>query len=361
LGYKFDIVILDYLDCLESHKKTSDRNEAELAIVKSFEAMAADFDIPAWSAIQSNRSGFDAELVEAHQTGGSIKRVQKAHFFMSVAKTADQKEAHLASIRIIKARFAQDGQTFKDCVFNNDTMEIRIEDARYANAKPFRAMKKYDSEDLNKLEKHADDIEEKPSANLAMHRHISQFADRAVEKVNDDTVNDTEIKKITDYSPSEINEMLKKNNEKPVETENLLTLENTTTDTAIIEMPPLIEEIVDVFDEACPFEWTGKSETVTLNEPKEVKLEDIPPVIQPKIENNLPVENKTEINYDEMNRVFTPEKTEETEKKSPQMNSLSQTGGSTFLIDPDAPSDACVQILNILDKKGREQGIIKKE
>ena len=130
-GFKYDIVVLDYLDCLESHKKVSDRNEAELVIVKSFEAMASDLDIPCWSAIQSNRSGFDAELVEAHQAGGNIKRVQKAHFFMSVAKTPDQKEASLASIRIIKARFAQDGQTFKDCVFNNDTMEIRITDEKY--------------------------------------------------------------------------------------------------------------------------------------------------------------------------------------------------------------------------------------
>ena len=108
-GIKFDILVLDYLDCLESHKKTPDRNEAELVIIKSFEALAADFDIPAWTAIQTNRSGFNAEYVEAYQTGGSIKRVQKAHFFMSVAKTADQKEANLASIRIIKARFAQDG------------------------------------------------------------------------------------------------------------------------------------------------------------------------------------------------------------------------------------------------------------
>ena len=92
-GFKFDLLVLDYLDCLESHKKSSDRNEAELAIIKGFEALASDFDIPAWTAIQTNRSGFDAEFVEAYQSGGSIKRIQKAHFFMSVAKTADQKQA----------------------------------------------------------------------------------------------------------------------------------------------------------------------------------------------------------------------------------------------------------------------------
>ena len=152
-NFKFDLLVLDYLDCLESHKKdTPDRNEAELAIIKGFETLASDFDIPAWTAIQSNRSGFDAEFVEAHQSGGSIKRIQKAHFFMSVAKTPDQKEAHLANIRIIKARFATDGQTFKDCIFNNDTMEIRIEDDRFKYNKLNAGKKKYGDGDIDKLE-----------------------------------------------------------------------------------------------------------------------------------------------------------------------------------------------------------------
>lgn len=54
-GYKFDVIVLDYLDCLESHKKTPDRNEAELTIIKSFIALSADFNIPCWSALQSGR------------------------------------------------------------------------------------------------------------------------------------------------------------------------------------------------------------------------------------------------------------------------------------------------------------------
>ena len=166
-GFKYDIIVLDYLDCLNSHIKTTDSNHADLIIVKSFEAMAGDFNIPCWSAIQSNRGGIDSELVEANQTGGSIKRVQKAHFFMSVAKTPDQKEAHLANIRIIKARFAQDGQTFKDCIFNNDTMQIVIRDDRYSSKKHY-GMKKYGDAELERLEKKTSSIE--------LHTRISDAA-----------------------------------------------------------------------------------------------------------------------------------------------------------------------------------------
>lgn len=187
-GIKFDILVLDYLDCLESHKKSPDRNEAELAIIKGFEALASDFDIPAWTAIQSNRSGFGAEFVEAHQSGGSIKRIQKAHFFMSVAKTPAQQEANFANIRIIKARFAKDGQTFEDCLFNNDTMQIIIDDPRYRNSKVYKGLKHYDEGDINKFENHAEKLKDK-SSDLPMHEAICRREDLILDKVNDDAVN----------------------------------------------------------------------------------------------------------------------------------------------------------------------------
>lgn len=127
-GIKFDIVILDYIDVLESHKRSVDQNASELAIIKSFEAMASDLDIPCWTAIQTNRTGYNSELVDTSQMGGNIKRAQKTHFLMSIAKNAQQKLDHQANIAILKARMSQDGHVFKDCIFNNDTMEIRITD-----------------------------------------------------------------------------------------------------------------------------------------------------------------------------------------------------------------------------------------
>jgi len=201
-GFKFDMLVLDYLDCLESHKKSQDRTEAELQVVKSFEALASDFEIPCWSAIQSGRSGFGAEFVEAHQTGGSIKRIQKAHFFMSVAKTPAQQEANFANIRILKARFAKDGQTFEDCIFNNDTMQIIITDPKY----PVKnQLKHYDENDISKVESTANKI----------HTIVSQFAEDS--KSVDDTIPNT-ISDVVNMSPNEINRLLQRNTE--FETEN---------------------------------------------------------------------------------------------------------------------------------------------
>ncbi len=78
---------------------------------------------------------------------------------MSVAKTKDQQEASLANIRIIKARFAKDGQAFNDCVFNNDTLEIKIEDPKYPLQT--KGLKHHDSEDINKLDESIVEIQKK--------------------------------------------------------------------------------------------------------------------------------------------------------------------------------------------------------
>lgn len=209
-GFKFDILVLDYLDCLESHKKSPDRTEAELVIIKGFEALAADFNIPAWTAIQGNRSSFGSEYLEAHQSGGSIKRIQKAHFFMSIAKTQEQQEANFANIRILKARFAKDGQSFEDCVFNNDTMTIIIDDPRYRSSKSYKGLKHYD--DASGLENKMEKLIEK-SSDAPIHAAINKHQEGAlVEKLNSDEINrllhenntveaNDDIKPQTDFHP----------------------------------------------------------------------------------------------------------------------------------------------------------------
>lgn len=376
-GFKFDLVVIDYLDCLESHKKSPDRNEAELTIIKSFEAMAADFDIPAWSALQSNRSGFGSEFVEAHQTGGSIKRVQKAHFFMSIAKTPDQQEANLANIRIIKARFAKDGQTFSDCTFNNDTMQIIIEDSRYSNTKVYRGLKKYDSDDVDKLETHAEKVQDnKPSTNLIIHSHISQFEEKAIEKVNDNTVNEP-VKSITEHSPTEINDLLKQNAEnnsiitvqpiiepvygndikKPTTGDTILEIDETAKNDGANEgvnegaiegvKTGIVEEIIENIEDV--FAWSGESYNVNVVE-TEVKIENVQPekpIIVESIVTTQIEEKKTEITVPKENFNIKNINKEEIKK--------------LFLIDPDAPTGEHLDVIEMLKKREKEQGVIKKE
>lgn len=160
LGIKYELIVLDYLDCLESHKSGLTPHDAEFAIVKSFESMASELDIPMWSGLQGNRSGISVDFIGTEHMGGNIKRAQKTHFLMSVAKSPQQKESGTANIQILKARFASDGQQFKDCIYNNNTMEIRVTDTNYRTG---TTMKKYGEDDLKKLDNH----------NIKLHSEIS--------------------------------------------------------------------------------------------------------------------------------------------------------------------------------------------
>jgi hypothetical protein len=125
---KFDMIVLDYIDCVESHEKNnnSDTLSNELKVVKAFEAMLAELNIPGWSAIQGNRNSLGAEVVTTNQMGGNIKKAQKTHFLMSIARSDEQKEKGVANIKILKSRFGRDGILFEDCLFNNDTLQINI-------------------------------------------------------------------------------------------------------------------------------------------------------------------------------------------------------------------------------------------
>jgi len=315
-GFKFDIVVLDYLDCLDSHKKTADRNEAELVIIKSFEAMAGDLNIPCWSAIQTNRTGFDAELVEAHQSGGNIKRIQKAHFFMSVAKTPDQKEAHLANIRIIKARFAQDGQTFKDCIFNNDSMQIIINDDRYASNK-YKGLKKYGEAEIEKLESKTNAIHAKLSDKLAEEQHN----EAVLESLKDSYLNNlSKTNKEFNGAIEGANEGIKTNDIEEFSTPFEL---DETYDAANDVVGDVANDAVSdgVNDDVIPnLGWTGETFTTAI----EVEVVN---------HNSVTISEKVYV---------TP------------TNDL-------LLIDPDAPEQSQKHVFDILKKSREGQNVIKKE
>jgi replicative DNA helicase len=356
-GFKFDIVVLDYLDCLESHKRTADRNEAELVIVKAFEALAGDLNIPCWSAIQSNRSGFGAELVDAQQSGGNIKRVQKAHFFMSVAKTDDQKEASLANIKIIKARFAQDGQIFKDCIFNNDTMEIIINGDKYVGIRNNK-LKKYGEEELNKLENATNNINK-------VHVAASLALDAKDEDEFKNALQNDMLKKYLEDHPDEIpktesNEIIVSgdigqlpdtlipivdlggHHQTLREDETLYTVKEKTEDNFELEEDKPIEKIdavsdganEGVSDGAIPdlLEITGKTENVVTNE-IEVNIDVIKQTETPKIEEKTVVH---EINEEKNNNFFITEK---------------EFG------DPDAPSNTHKSLYDVLTKMAKSQKV----
>lgn len=123
-GFRPDILLLDYIDCVQASKKFDDANVAEGNIMRQFETLLSEFDIAGWTAVQGNRSSIGSEVVEANQMGGSIKKGQIGHFVVSIAKTLDQKENRTATMAILKSRFGKDGIVLPDITFDNARIQI---------------------------------------------------------------------------------------------------------------------------------------------------------------------------------------------------------------------------------------------
>jgi replicative DNA helicase len=123
-GFRPDLILLDYIDCVQPSKNFDDVYAGEGNVMRQFESLLAEFDIAGWTAVQGNRSSIKAEIVEADQMGGSIKKGQIGHFVVSIAKTLDQKENGTATIAILKSRFGKDGIVIPDIIFDNSRVQI---------------------------------------------------------------------------------------------------------------------------------------------------------------------------------------------------------------------------------------------
>jgi len=129
-GNKFDMVVLDYIDCILPDKHFNESWQGEGLVMRQFESMCNELDVVGWTASQGNRTSISAEVVTTDMIGGSIKKAQVGHVIITVAKTLQQKEMGLATIAITKSRVGKDGIVFQNCTFNNETLEIDTEQAQ---------------------------------------------------------------------------------------------------------------------------------------------------------------------------------------------------------------------------------------
>jgi hypothetical protein len=123
-GFRPDIILLDYIDCVAPSRRYDDANIGEGSVMREFESMLDELNLAGWTAVQGNRSSIKATVVESDQMGGSIKKGQIGHFIVSIAKSLDQKENGTATMAILKSRFGKDGLIFEDIIFNNSTIQI---------------------------------------------------------------------------------------------------------------------------------------------------------------------------------------------------------------------------------------------
>lgn len=123
-GINIDLLVIDYVDCIKYEKNVSDSLEDQKRVMRGLESLIYEENLLGWTAIQSNRSGVNAEVVETDQIGGSISKAQIAHALISLGRTREMKHAGVATLAFLKTRMAKDGAAYTNIPFDNNRLMI---------------------------------------------------------------------------------------------------------------------------------------------------------------------------------------------------------------------------------------------
>ena len=142
-GFKPDLVIVDYFECLHHVGDGNSANEYEKEgiTMRKFESIAGELDIAFWIPTQGTRDSVNMELVTMDKAGGSFKKIQIAHIVMSIARTMEDIERNKATIALLKNRAGKSGKVFNNVEFNNGTCRISTD-----NVDEFDNMLAYNSQ-----------------------------------------------------------------------------------------------------------------------------------------------------------------------------------------------------------------------
>lgn len=144
-GFKPDMVIIDYFECLIPEKGgfSTDTNwDREGRTMRKLENMAHDLNIALWVTTQGGRNSITAEILTSDMGAGSIKKQQIAHVIISVARNLDGQNSNSATLCVLKNRGGLAGKTFHNIIYNNGTCTISCEE-----------MEEYDMQDWEEKEK----------------------------------------------------------------------------------------------------------------------------------------------------------------------------------------------------------------
>jgi len=122
---KFQVIFIDYMDELESHKeRIYSQWDGELHVAKAIQSACVEFDIPIWSAVQGTKGSNIKRILDKNDVGGAIAKIKKAQLVISIGRDMEQEKNNKANFAIIKSNFCKAGNIWEDCTLNNEMMVI---------------------------------------------------------------------------------------------------------------------------------------------------------------------------------------------------------------------------------------------
>jgi replicative DNA helicase len=112
LGFKPDLIIIDYVDLLSTRKKSIDRKGEIDDIYISTKGLARQLNLPIWSVSQVNRAGAKDDIIEGDKAAGSYDKIMITDLAMSLSRKRQDKVNGTGRLHIMKNRYGIDGMTY---------------------------------------------------------------------------------------------------------------------------------------------------------------------------------------------------------------------------------------------------------
>ncbi len=131
-GFKPDMVIIDYFECL-AHEKGGYQTDSEWSregtTMRKLENIAHDLDIAIWVPTQGTKDSMNSpEVVRMDQASGSAKKVHVAQLIISIARGIGDIDRGKAVVSVLKNRSGKSGKIFNNVRFDNGTCTISCDD-----------------------------------------------------------------------------------------------------------------------------------------------------------------------------------------------------------------------------------------
>ena len=107
--HKVDMVIVDYGDLLKPIRASREKRDDLETIYEELRGIASEFNLPLWTASQTNRSGLNAEVITMESISEAFSKCFVADFIFSLSRTATDKVSNSGRFFIAKNRNGPDG------------------------------------------------------------------------------------------------------------------------------------------------------------------------------------------------------------------------------------------------------------
>ena len=115
-GINPDIIMCDYADLLRPVRHSNEKRHELEETYEGLRALAQIYEIPVWTASQTNRSGLNAEVITMEAISEAFNKCFVADFIFSLSRTVQDKQANKGRIFIAKNRNGPDGLVFETFV-----------------------------------------------------------------------------------------------------------------------------------------------------------------------------------------------------------------------------------------------------